>query len=227
MHKKVLATLVGIGVAGFASMISSARAGTILIFGQDGLSNQFVATNNGSMGKAGGTTLSAVNIPVTIDAIAGVAPMPPSFPHAFFTLSAQSDSNAERLNSGQIVQDFTGWFAITSLPGGGTNYLSGTFYDAVFGSGTGLVMTGSGPLGVPTFTSDVIGALAQTRGMSLAFTNVTSPAGITWNKTLGAFSSNVSGSFSATPEPASVVLLAMGASVLLAIGRRFRRRTCA
>jgi hypothetical protein len=228
MHKRVLTILVGAGLAGLVFMMPSARAGTILVFGQNGISDQFEATNNGSLGVAGGTRLSAVNVEVTIDGIANVVPTPGSYPDAFLSLSAKSVSNATTVASGQIIQDFSGSFSITSMPdGGGTNYLSGTFDNAVFGSGTGLVMTGSGPLGVPTLTSDVIAALAQTRAMSLSFTNVTSAASITADETLSAFSSNVSGSFSGTPEPASVVLLAIGASGLLAVRRRFKRAASA
>jgi hypothetical protein len=127
------------------------------------------------------------------------------------------------VNGQDIIQDFTGVFSITSQAGGGTNYLSGSFADAVFGTQTGLVMTASGPVGVPTFTSDVIDALGQSRAMSLSFTNVTPPAYISADETLGAFTSSVSGSFSSAPEPTTALLLGLGLTCVLAFRRRFKR----
>lgn len=223
MHNRLITRVLGVGLFGLALMLSPAHAGTILVFGQNSLSNDFTATTTGSTGAAGGTTLSADNVAVTITGIANVVPLPGSYPEAFLNLGATSSSNAVVNGSGQIVQDFSGWFSITSLAnGGGTDYLSGTFHDAVFGSGTGLGLTASGPSGVPTLTSDVIANLAQMRAISLSFTDLTPVASITANQTLGAFSSNVSGSFSAAPEPASVILLAVGAAGLWIFGSRFR-----
>ena len=223
MHSRVCA-LLGAGIIGLALTMSSARAETILVFSQNGITNEFTATNNGSTGAAGGTTLSAVDIPVTITGIANVLPMPGSFPDAYFNLSATSVSNATLDAENFITQQFTGSFSITSLPGGsGANYLSGSFYDATFGNGSGLAMTASGALGVPTLTSGLIAALSETRGFSLAFANVTPDAYITGNMTLGAFSSSVSGGFSAEPEPASVVLLPIGLLGLLAYSYRTKR----
>jgi PEP-CTERM motif len=225
MRSRVFSTFVGAGLVGLALSMPSVEAGTILVFGQDGTSNQFTATNNGSMGFAGGTTLSAFDIPVTITGIANSGPLPGTFPVAFFDLSAMSTSNAVLDGSGHVTQEFSGSFSVASAAGGGgTNYLSGTFQDAVFGEGTGLVMTSSGPLGVPTFTSDLIGALGQTRAISLSFTNVTPPAFVTANQTLGAFTSSVSGNFSAAPEPASLALLGIGMTALFAFRRLSKRR---
>jgi hypothetical protein len=213
MRSRGFRTIVGAGLFALVLSMSSARAGTILVFGQDGTANQFTATNDGSTGAAGGTTLAAVDIPVTITGLANAVALPASFPDAFFNLSAASVSDATMDGSGQITQDFSGSFWITSSAGGGgTNYLSGTFSDAVFGSGTGLVMTASGPLGVPTLTSGVITSLDQMRAMSLSFTNVDPPAFLTVEQTLGAFTSSVSGNFSGVPEPGSLVLLVFGFS---------------
>jgi hypothetical protein len=224
MHGKFVTRLVTVGLFGLTVLVQSARAETILVFGQNGLASDFTAATTGLSGAAGGTTLSAVDVPVTITGIDNAVSLPGSYPAAFFNLSAQSVSNAVINGSGQIIEDFSGSFSITSLAGGGgTNYLSGSFSDAVFGSGSGLGLTASGPLGVPTLASDVIGDLAQSRAISLSFTSVTPNAFVTANQTLAAFTSNVSGSFSASPEPASLVLLAMGAAGLLAFGRRLRR----
>jgi hypothetical protein len=224
MCSRVSSTFLGVGLLGLTLSMSSVRAGTVLVFGQNGTSNQFTATNNGSMGNAGGTVLSAVDIGVTITGIDNSVPLPGSFPEAFFNLSATSNSNAANDGAGHITQDFSGSFSITSLAGGGgTNYLSGTFLDAVFGNGTGLVMTSSGPLGVPTFTSDVIATLGQTRAISLSFSNVTPSVFVTGDLTLGAFTSGVSGTYSAIPEPTSFVLLSLGLAGCFALGYRSTR----
>ncbi len=230
MRSRVFSTFVGAGLFALALSLSSAQADTILVFGQDGTTNQFTATNDGSPGFAGGTTLSAVNIPVTITGIDNASTMPASFPDAFFNLSASSVSDARVNGSGEITQDFSGSFWINSASGGGgTNYLSGTFCDAVFGEGTGLVMTASGILGVPTLASDVISALGQIRAISLSFTSVTPPAYVTCDCTLSAFCSSVSGDFSASsvPEPASAILLGIGVSWVLLLRRRSKRTAVA
>ena len=227
MRSRVLFTIVGAGLFGLAFSMSSAQAGTILVFGQKGISNEFTASNNGAMGAAGGTTLSAVDIGITITGIDNSSPLPGSFPSAFLNLSAMSTSNAMMDGSGHITQNFSGSFSITEMTGGlGVNYLSGSFTDTVFGIGTGLTLTGSGPTGVPSFTSDVITNLWQTRAISLSFTNVTPSVFVTGNSTLSAFTSNVSGNFSAAvPEPASIALLGIGLTGFLVFQRFFKRRS--
>jgi PEP-CTERM motif len=225
MRSRVFFGLLGVGLLAAAS-VPAVQAGTVLVFGQRSTSSDFTATVNGNTGAMGGTTLSAVNVEVTITAIANVAPLPGSFPEAYLNLSAVSVSNATVNGTNQITEDFSGSFSITSLAGGGgTNYLSGTFSDAVFGSGTGLVLTASGPAGVPTLSSSVIGTLAQDRAISLSFTDVEPPALITSNSTLGPFSSSVSGSFSAqAPEPSSLIISGVGMAGLFLYRRCLRRR---
>jgi hypothetical protein len=86
---------------------------------------------------------------------------------------AMSSAHAVMDGSGHITEEFTGWFSISSLAGGGgINYLSNTFFDAVFGSGTGLTMTSSGPAWVPTFSSAVIGDLSHNAAFRIMPTGV-------------------------------------------------------
>jgi hypothetical protein len=225
MRIRVFSALLGAGLVGLALPMSSASAGTVLVFGQDGTSSQFTATNNGTTGAAGGTSLSAIDLAVNITGIDNSSPLPGGFPAAFLNLSANSTSNAAVDGAGHITEDFSGTFSITENKGGkGVNYLSGVFANTVFGIGTGMTLTGSGPVGVPSFTSDVITSLAQTRALSFSFTNVTPAALVTGDMTLGGFQSNVSGSFSAgVPEPASIALLGIGLTALLVFRRRLKK----
>jgi len=224
MRRRVFSAFLGAGLIGLALSMSSAQAGTILVFGQNGTSNTFSATNNGNTGMNGGTTLSAVNVAVTITAIDALIGTPVT---AYFNLSASSVNDATT-SGGHILQDFSGSFSLWSKPGmTGIDYLSGTF---VGGTGTGsgatvegannsLTFSASSPDGVPPFSSDVISGLYVPRAISLAFTNVTPSASITGNNTLAAFGSNVSGNFSATPEPASWALLGIAMTGVFAYRR--------
>jgi hypothetical protein len=221
MHSKVISSLLGVCLAGLALTLSDARAGTILVFGQTGASapDLFTATRSGST-----TTLSAVDIPITITGINNSHSLPLSFPGAYFDLTA-TNTNAAMLVNGQIFQDYSGSFAITSGTGKtGTNYLSGTFSDSVFGSGTGLTLSVSDawpnlPGESVVFTSDVISMLGLPHAMSFAFTNVSPAASIT-DSTLDSMSSNVAGSFSSIPEPSSVILLGIGLGLVVLTTRQ-------
>src|SRR5262245_41590728 len=110
-----------IGAMAAALAVASApraEAATILVFGQNGVANTVTATTNGANTQ---TTISGVNVAVTITAIlAGVA-TPVS---AFLNLSATS-TNAAVVAAGNVTQNFSGTFGLTSgLGGTGTNYLS-------------------------------------------------------------------------------------------------------
>ena len=61
MSCKRLIAMCGVVVTTIAIPMSSARANTILVFGQSGISNAFSATESG-----GSTSLSAIDIPITI-----------------------------------------------------------------------------------------------------------------------------------------------------------------
>lgn len=208
---------------------ASAKADTILVFGQNGTNSTIAASNNG----AGSTTLFGSNIPVTITAIQAGISTPVT---AFLTLNASSISPA--ITSGpsgnDVRQSFTGSFSITN---GSTNYLSGSFTDAVFGSGSSLTMSASNtPPSSDTvnFTSNVITNLSPGRALAFSFSNVTPPVSIV-NGSLGSFTASVAGNFSANigvtpptvvPEPATIAAAAIGIGCL-GLGKLRRRKAVA
>ena len=189
-------------LAAMALPIPAADATVLLIFGQTSTGDTVTATRT-----LNSTTITS-NTPIDITEIDAplVTPIP-----ATFTLNATNTSTAITVGS-DIVQRYAGSFSITS---GATNYLSGTFSDAVFGSGSGLALTASNPspLQSVTFTSDVIAPnvlAAFDRAASLSFTDVTPSAAIVLG-TLRSFTADVSGDFSATvPEPSTWAMMLLG-----------------
>jgi hypothetical protein len=211
--RKSLATLALAGLVSVAST-QAANAAVILTFGQTNQGNTVTGTNIGGAS----TTITATNVPVDITQIIAGATGP-----AFFTLNATS-TNAATLVAGNVVQNFMGTFSITN---GATNFLSGSFQDAVFGANGGptLTLSASQPPDSVSFNSNVIpvGLLGLARGISLSFANVTPLVGIT-GTSLSSFTSSVAGTFSANvgvvPEPASLLLLGSGLAALAARARR-------
>lgn len=204
-------------IAALAVAAPGAWASTILVFGQAGAADTITGTQLGSI-----TTIAATDAPIqitTIDPSAGLTP-PVT---AFFSLTATSQGPAQLVAGSFVIETFGGSFTITSGTGGsGTNYLSGAFDDAVFGSGPSLTLSTGTPGGNVSFTSDLIApaSLGLDRAISLGFTNVTPPVGLCGpvpNQTLCGFASNVSGNFSAAiggggnlPEPATLALVGLG-----------------
>lgn len=237
MRIRSISTVLAAGFFGLALASTNARADTILAFSQNGIANNFTATNNGNGGSAGGTTLSAIDIEVTITGIDAALLTPIT---AYLDFHATSSTSAYVDATGHINQDFNGHFSITSeLHDTGINYLSGTFQTtgsgdgaSILGYGSSLTLSASSPDGITSFTSDVIDVLEVPRAISLSFTNVlpaaeslTGPSG---DLTLAAFRSNVSGTFSASvPEPTSLALLGIGLAWHIAFRRRIRRTAVA
>ena len=217
-----LASLALVGLVSVAST-QAANAAVILTFGQVGDTNTITGTNNG----AGSTTIATTDTTISISQILAAGIVTPV--DAFLTLSATSDGAATDLGGGAVTQEFNGSFSIWSGAGQtGTNYLSGTFTDAVFGAGASLTLSAGEPPDSISFSSDVIAPadLDLARGIALSFANVTPGVAIV-NGSLRSFTSSVSGTFSANvgeivPEPASLFLLGSGLAMLAA--RRARRQ---
>jgi len=224
MTIKFLARALVLAVA-FAATTSNAQAVVILTFGQTSDANTIAATVNGSNTQ---TTITGTNVAVTISQIENGG----TNLSGFLNLTATSTNAASNV-SGNVIQDFSGSFTITSLAGGlGINYLSGTFTDGVFGliGGASLTLSGAQPPGTVSFTSSVITSLAVPRGISFSFANVSPGAGIV-GTTLGAFTSSVSGTFSGSstpgvPEPATMIAALIGIGGL-GIANLRRRKTVA
>ncbi len=211
MSMRWFCKLLSVGLVSCLVGASQASAGTILVFGQTSTAPaSFTATASGST-----TTLSATDIAVNLTNLNGVGASLP----AYFNLNATNVS-AATVSGGYIVESFKGTFEIYSKTGEtGTNYLSGTFTGTLSGAENASSLTfnasSTGTGQALTFTSAAIPYLASPRGMSLSFTDVTPVNATTGNPaTIGGFTSNVGGTFSAVPEPTSALMLGMGAAVL-------------
>lgn len=189
-----------------------AQAEVVLTFGQTS-GTPITATAN-----AGGTatTLTATNAAVDITEIAGGVASP-----AFLDLDLSSVGPATPLGGGGS-QHFNGTFSITSGSGDtGTNFLSGSFSDIVFGVGPGGDLAAGAPPDTISFTSSVIKDLSPPSAIALSFAGLT-PAFSIDGDTIASFTSSVAGTFSASvvPEPASLALLGVGLLGIACVRKR-------
>jgi PEP-CTERM motif len=216
--RKIL-LLSAVGALSAAVSIPVANATVLAVIGQESDADQVAATVSGGVTTISSSTLvdiTAIDAPISVPITATLD----------FTATSVGPAI---LVGGNIVEAFTGSFSIT---GGGNNYLSGTFDDSVFGGGSSLVLSASSdqPGETITFTSSVIPVvdLADNRGISFSFTDVSPPAttvGSGASRTLAPFAADISGDFSANvPEPATWAMLGLGFAGMGLVGLTRRRK---
>jgi PEP-CTERM motif len=216
--RKIL-LLSAVGALSAAVSIPVANASVLAVIGQESDTDQVAATVSGGVTTISSSTLvdiTAIDAPISVPITATLD----------FTATSVGPAI---LVGGNIVEAFTGSFSIT---GGGNNYLSGTFDDSVFGGGSSLVLSASNeqPGETVTFTSSVIPVidLADDRGVSFSFTDVSPPAstvGSGASRTLAPFAADISGDFSANvPEPATWAMLGLGFAGMGLVGLTRRRK---
>lgn len=204
-------SLIALTLLASTALALPANAAPIIQFAQTSDTNTIVATTN-----AGNTATTIVGNDVAIN-IAQNAGGP--LGAAYFDFNAASTDAAIPIGTGAL-QHYTGSFAITSAPNGGTNYLSGTFSDAALGVGAALVLAIGSPPDTLNLTSDLIPAsqLADPSAAAFSMTNVDPQIHIV-GATIGAFTSTVAGNVSASTidvmEPSTLGILGLG---LLGLG---------
>jgi hypothetical protein len=197
---------------------AAAHAVPVIQFAQTSNANTVTGTATGGTS----TTISGTDVQVGITQDLGGY-----LGNGYLDISATSIDPAQAIGTA-VLQHYTGTFAVTSLPSGGTNILSGTFSDAALGIGPALSLTIGSPPDALSLTSDIIpaSALQPPLGLSFSLTNVSPNVHID-GATLASFGATVSGNASAeavaTPEPKSLAILGAGLIGMGMVGMRRNR----
>jgi hypothetical protein len=208
-----------------AAQATPAHADPILNFGLDN-PNSIVAVANAGTGVTTINNNGAQTATITFIEAALIVPIT----GVNFTLSATSSGPAV-FNPifDTDTQFFSGSFSLTK---GTTNYLSGTFSDMSFvtgsNKGNSASLNSSDPPATITFTSSVIANTNPPSAATFSFSNVTPPLHIVGgplHPTIGSFHATGSGTFSgsAVPEPSTLAVGGLGALGLIGYGLRRRK----
>lgn len=199
-----------------------ARAGTILVFGQNAPGSPVAFVGGGGSSQS----IVAADVPVEITSLGGVAVTPID---ALFRMNATSTGPAA-VDGTDVSQQFGGSFSITA---GGLNYLSGTWTGGQFhgtqGGDSGALNVSDPPNSVG-FTSDVLPAneLGLPRAFSIAFADVSPALAVVPGGNLGDHHASIAFTSSAAiSEPGSLVLLGLGGPIAFCVARLIRRRRAA
>ncbi len=213
---------------------SSAKASsTVLAFGQQNPADIITASVSGgvtSLSTAGNADGAGVSIPVSITNYLGVPQVP--FPIlAYETFVDVHSTGTATTVAGTISQNFVGTIDFTVNPGvagpGNAAFLIATFSgpNGTFSGGAGggsASLSASEPSDTVTFT--VPGMSFGNAAIALGFSGIVVPPGLsTSGTTVGPFTAQGAGTFSATvvPEPSALCLASCAVIVgTLAYGRK-------
>ena len=228
MIKRILLGLGAVGMV-LASTATTAKADTILTFGQAVSGRPVVATQHNTAGSVS-TTIAATDVQISVTQFASPSLTTPAT--AYLDLNAHSIGNVSGSGTA-LSQDYSGTFSIYSGTGmTGTNILSGTFTDYIATNGSSLSLIVDEGVGGETvhFTSAYFNNLASPRSLSITLlaastvTKVNGSGAGSGTSTLSGFTASTSGNFAAAPEPATVAAVLSGLPVLAFSFLRFRRK---
>jgi len=200
--------------------ISSANAGTVLIFAQYNSADVVTATTNAvthvtTLSTAGNPDGIGGSIPVYISSYDGTTYFPPLL--AYETFVGVHSTGAATSSGGTISQTYAGEVEFLNATGT-VDYLTATFTNAVFsGSGFSASLNATAPN--LTFSSNV-STFGPNTGMSIAFSGI-SPGLSETGGVLRGFTAQNAGDFStsAIPEPSTLCLSAIAVIAGAAVAR--------
>lgn len=205
----------------FFSQVPTSQAGTVLAFGQS-------ASGSINAVRSGSSTLIQTDngdaIAITITSLNGVTVNQSAYLKLVANSVGAASTSVIPMVGTLITETFNGSFSITANANGtGTNFLSGIFAGVTLGfeSGAAGTLISASPPASISFSSDVIPTLSSPKGLSFSFSGIAPGLSVVDN-TIDSFSAQTAGTFSAVPEPSSIVTLALGAAGMIGFGLRRR-----